>query len=769
MARRSLHSSPEGIIQAKQAITRKGWTQAYLAEIVGLSSRQSIWKFLTGRPIEKQVFKEICFRLDLDWEEISDFTEEEIKEIRDSTPKLVEETLGVEGCVKIMHSHLKEQIIAQCNTLESSFNLTQPPLNKVYIDLKVLTQPIHQRWLELSDLPESFSHVRRARINHQHSQAVEGLNLVTKHHKLMILGQPGAGKTTFVKQIALLCNRGQYEQDLVPCFIQLRSWLMNCSDQGIDLLAYFMNQVKNSGLSKQQGMMLLNEGKCLFLLDGLDEVSQQERVDLARNIDDFAQEFYKNKIIITCRPALQTFHFQGFIYVEMACFDRLQIEEFAKGWFVATAKDKKTGKSQAEQFIQELEKADNQPLLELGITPILLNLMCSVFQEKSSLPNQRYKVYQAGLDILLQRWDQSKGIERDSFDKNLPLAHKMKLLCQIAAITFEEERYFFESRYILGIIEEYMQENLTIDFDVEDLWLAREEILKSLEANHGLLIEQAKDIYSFSHLTFHEYLTARKIVMTTPKLLESELTKLASNLFEIRWREVTLLVASMLPKADILIRKMKLIIDSLVQEDLKLQKFLAILENKVVSLKLELDDAATRAFYFTLFFARDLNLALSLDKKFGNMNQIAKEINLDNLLCRSFMNSKNLVKNPDLKKIINLYFSLAIEDKFELETYFKNAFEQLKEKLPNLDLGQENTLEWWKTQGKKWVNEFRDLLIEYRQIGYDWELSQEERKKWQNYYEANLFLVQCLQGNCEVSIKVKQEIKSTILKVSPTE
>jgi predicted NACHT family NTPase len=36
------------------------------------------------------------------------------------------------------------------------------------------------------------------------------------------------------------------------------------------------------------------------------------------------------------------------------------------------------------------------------------------------------------------------------------------------------------------------------------------DILKSIEAQHGLLVERSRGIYSFSHLTFHEYFTARQ-------------------------------------------------------------------------------------------------------------------------------------------------------------------------------------------------------------------------------------------------------------------
>src|SRR5690242_19374349 len=70
MAKRSLQASVEGIRKAKQAFKRKGWTQEYLAAEVSLETRQPIWKFFTGKPIDRHVFNDICFVLELDPVEI---------------------------------------------------------------------------------------------------------------------------------------------------------------------------------------------------------------------------------------------------------------------------------------------------------------------------------------------------------------------------------------------------------------------------------------------------------------------------------------------------------------------------------------------------------------------------------------------------------------------------------------------------------------------------------------------------------------------------
>ena len=77
MVKRSLKASEEGRIRAKKIFDRRQWSQEYLAAEVGLSTRNSIWKFFSGRPIERSIFMEICFKLDL-------FTINQAKNIVDS-------------------------------------------------------------------------------------------------------------------------------------------------------------------------------------------------------------------------------------------------------------------------------------------------------------------------------------------------------------------------------------------------------------------------------------------------------------------------------------------------------------------------------------------------------------------------------------------------------------------------------------------------------------------------------------------------------------
>jgi hypothetical protein len=51
-------------------------------------------------------------------------------------------------------------------------------------------------------------------------------------------------------------------------------------------------------------------------------------------------------------------------------------------------------------------------------------------------------------------------------------------------------------------------------------------------------------------------------------------------------------------------------------------------------------------------------------------------------------------------------------------------------------------------------------LIEYRNIGHDWQFSDKQKSLLQQYYDANLLLVECLNSECYVSREVRREIEA---------
>lgn len=818
MARRSLQASPEGIKKAKQAFLRKGWTQDYLAAEVGLETRQPIWKFFSGKPIDRNVFTEICFRLDLNFEEIAALPSDvELS----SNLNVPDPNSELDTLVTQVRKARYEKIQDQCGTLRL-LDIARPvEINDLYVDVNILEEITSQRWLEISDLqgfqPEEFDRLGLGKVC---AKGVPGIKAVERYPKLMVLGKPGAGKTTFLQYLAVQCNQGRFQAHLVPVFIPLKNFAEDALDAGnFSLFDYISQDFNHAGVCKQDVETLLGQSRLLILLDGLDEVPEAASNEVIKQIRKLSDQYYKNQIVITCRIAAQEYRFRGFTEVEIADFQGAQIESFAKKWFVAVARNSsESGLQKASLFLEQLELPGNQSIRELATTPVLLNLTCLVFQAKAEFPIRRSDLYKQGLDLLLIRWDEARGIKRDEVYRNLSLPHKLQLLSQLAAITFSKGEYFFEESIIQQLIADYLRTLPNQQIDPSAVELDSVAVLKAIEAQHGLLVERARGIYSFSHLTFQEYFTARAIVAGTHLSLQ----QLVRHLTETRWREVFLLTAQMLPDADELLQLMKQQVDALVsvppaiasrcpegviarqsfghptagsalgvmastvsdaerreapytvtnltpgiataQETL--QPVLNWVRQKSLEVKASYKPAAVRAFYLTLALptehrlARDQALALAIDCSLAA--EVNGELALDLALTHALAVALTLTPELICDRLSALRLALELDYLTGVES-LSDLLRQLKNQLPSSEEDREHVKQWWEFHGQSWISQFRTILIGQRNIGHEWPLSEASQLLLEQYSHANKLLVDCLNGNSQLIPDVRQDIEEKLL------
>ncbi|MEG4989176.1 NACHT domain-containing NTPase [Microcoleus sp. BR0-C5] len=816
----TLKASEEGLVKIKQARREKGSTiedPRWLVEASQKLDPDRTWteagpyadglslptwrRFLGGRePIKAHAFKAFCTVLQLNWEEIVDRPRPE-----NPQPPNLDINSVVEEIRQKCHSKI-QQLYSKMQLLD----IAQPvDVSNLYVEVNILEEITSWQPGEISDLLRDFNpdadNFNRLGLGKVRQKRVPGLDAVKSHSKLMVLGKPGSGKTTFLKHIAIQCDRSEFEANKIPIFIPLKTF---AEIANLDLLEYISDEFASCGVdARSQTEFVLSQGRGLILLDGLDEVPESDSDAVVRQIRQFVQKYYNNQFIITCRIAASKyrFHDEAFTCVEIADFNCEQIAAFARNWFVAFSQNLEAGKALASQFVEQLKLNKNQQIRELAVTPILLNLTCLVFQAKADFPSNRAKLYEEGMEIMLRKWDESRGIQRDEVYRDLNFCRKKNLLAFVAAITFDRGDYFFEKNTVQQLIADYLANLRDDKTDRVQLEMDSEVVLKAIEAQHGLLVERARGIYSFSHLTFQEYFTAKAIV---DNYEAHSLEKLVIHITDKRWREVLLLAVGMLQKADDFLLLMKQQVDGLVAEDEQLQQFLVWVRNKSISVNEPYKISAIRAFYMGREVERVSNPSPHLEVDISLIHSLGYAIDhtfrpplrlflfdftsfsfSDNTSSSSSENERDSDLTADILLDLGMLYALDLNISYvyaaasarnlisilvftmnlNLEPELKLSLQQLKKQLYDstytykMQAWWKMEREWWKAKGQDWTQQLREVMIKYRNIGHDWQFSEQQKSLLRKYYDANKLLVYCLNSASNVSPTVRQEIEETLL------
>ncbi|AFY56430.1 putative NTPase (NACHT family) [Rivularia sp. PCC 7116] len=389
----------------------------------------------------------------------------------------------------------------------------------------------------------------------------------SKGKKIVLLGAPGSGKTTLMNYLALkiaqrkLEDLGFSQYDInsnsIPIFIRIREL---AQQDKLDILEYVEEfAAKNLQITDLPNGCFkhwLEQGEVLILLDGLDEVAQEnQQVKIVQHIESFLQEFSRNQVIITSRPAGYErgyFRVDGFPHYEIQAFDDRKIKFFIRQWYESHCSDKVEASPQIKNLETAIEKQDRIKLLAKN--PLLLTIIVLINRVGAEFPKERYKLYESAVETLLTAWDAGKEL-----NYSLPLEYLkprdfQPLMRQIAywihskGSTKDREGGTLINKDDLiqqlsqCIIRRYKRKNI-------ELYEAKEEaksFLEYIQERSGLLDIQGRNCYAFVHKTFQEYLAAEDIDYRhqNDDSFQVVLDNIRNHLHDPHWREVLLLLVA---------------------------------------------------------------------------------------------------------------------------------------------------------------------------------------------------------------------------------
>jgi len=387
------------------------------------------------------------------------------------------------------------------------------------------------------------------------------------HSRLVVVGDPGAGKTTFLRRIAnALCEsllgvspaaaRDLPGMDQTPFPVlapvaELAEFIDNRrSGTGPDRhpaareaptwLPQFLgarSEELGLGLDESYFRRRIAEGPCLVLLDGLDEApSQEAREALSRLVERAARRWTNCRFAVTTRPqayagevVLEDFH-----QARIGGLEPEAIRTFLRRWSGALHPDSaRLAKEHSRELVEAVEC--RREIRQVARNPVMLTALAVLHWNEKRLPEQRADLYESILTWLARSRKRRGG--RPSPERCIAMLQELARAMQADP---KGRQVQAPREWAAGVLAPRFRE---LKEDDERLQRAR-GFLKEEELDSGIVVSRGPDV-RFWHLTFQEYLAARAL----DGLPDAERNRL---LFRDRrawlpeWREVVLLLAGIL-------------------------------------------------------------------------------------------------------------------------------------------------------------------------------------------------------------------------------
>ena len=428
----------------------------------------------------------------------------------------------------------REFLKSKCSTLPVSatgydrrlaiWNVFVPPLARKSIPGSDATDGLLQNE-ELKQFDELFS-----------KNAVSPmLEVIERNRRLVILGNPGSGKTSILKFCVMRWVNQKGDPQLtqpVPFWVELKEYAR--SGEGLE--EYVRSTCTPFALRSLRPPGLLEGRGSALYVDGLDEIlDTAARARTIGGIAEFAARHPAARIVVTSRingydsrPLAEI----GFAHATLENFDDSQIREFLRKWHAITEDDDRQ-RNYSQSRIESALSASSA-IRELAGNPLLLTML-AILNRNQELPGNRVELYREASRLLLHQWDVSRALHVSS---SIGGPEKEALLRQIAAAMQARKdgvaRNLIDRESLLKLAERFLEELGIRGIHERALALVRE-----LTERNFILSYSGFDHFSFVHITFLEYYCAAWFAHRLEVEHSLSLDELRNDVFGAHWRDAT--------------------------------------------------------------------------------------------------------------------------------------------------------------------------------------------------------------------------------------